>query len=82
MQNQAHPLKVVRSMHGMTQELLAEWSGISQVSISHIENGLVEPRQDTKEALQKIFDIPIDWEATFNHGRIYQNGQHSTKKEK
>lgn len=68
-------------MHGMSQELLAQMSGISQVSISHIENGLVEPRQDTKDKIEGVFDKPIDWEATYNHGRIHRNGKHQTIKE-
>ena len=81
MYNQAHPLKVTRVMHGLSQELLAKMSGISQVSISHIENGLVQPRQDTRDKIEKVFDKPIDWQQTFDAGRIHSNGHHTTKKE-
>lgn len=42
-----HPLRVIREDAGLSQARLAALSGVSDVTISHIETGQVTPRPDT-----------------------------------
>jgi len=44
----------------MTQKELAKTSGISQVTISFIENQLSDPMELTKEKLSRALKVPPD----------------------
>jgi len=79
--NTAHSLKVTRVMHGMSQELLAELSGLTQTTLSFIENGMVQPQESSKKKIESVFDKPVDWTATYDTGRIHQNGKPTTQNE-
>jgi transcriptional regulator with XRE-family HTH domain len=53
-------LRVVRELRGLTQSKLAAAAGLSRVSVSHLENGHVEPNLRTMRALAKVLDVKPD----------------------
>jgi len=59
-------VKELRNRKGLSQELLAETSGLSLRTIQRIENGETTPRGDTLKrlsvALQVLPDESIDWQ--------------------
>lgn len=44
----------------MTQKQLAKASGVSQVTISFLENDLSEPMELTKEKLSRALGVPVE----------------------
>ena len=69
MPDTALTLKAARAERNLTQRQLAYISEISQVNISRIENGLVEPHDSTKQAIEEALQFNIDWRKTFDQGR-------------
>ena len=71
-QNLAANIKNLRKKKGISQELLAENSGLSLRTIQRIENGETEPRGDTLTRLASVFDVApeelADWELTDDKG--------------
>jgi len=57
-------LKEARNKKGLMQHELAELSGISQVTISSIENFHSESYLDTAIKFAKALDVSLDWLAT------------------
>jgi transcriptional regulator with XRE-family HTH domain len=53
-------LKVVRLQKGLTQSVLAEKAGITQMHYSAIERGDKNPSLETLEAILTVLDIPIE----------------------
>ena len=56
----AKKLKLLRAAQGLTQQELAERTGIPQVSISHFETGKVIPTGDWLVAIQRELHWPPD----------------------
>lgn len=71
-QNLAVNIKNLRKKKGISQELLAENSGLSLRTIQRIENGETEPRGDTLTRLANALDVApeelVDWELTDDKG--------------
>lgn len=71
-QNLAANIKNLRKRKGISQELLAENSGLSLRTIQRIENGETEPRGDTLTRLANTLDVApeelVDWELTEDKG--------------
>ena len=54
-------LKYKRLMHGMTIEELSRKSGVANITIYNIENGLTKrPRLDTLSAIADALGVPVD----------------------
>ena len=53
-------LKKLRDRKLLTQEQIADISGVSVATISRIENGRVAPKYKTLRALAKAMDVPIE----------------------
>lgn len=64
-----HTLKVARAEKNLSQTELAYIAGVSQVTLSHIENGVVRPRASTKEKIEQVVGS-IDWQRTFDEGVV------------
>lgn len=62
----ARRVKYFRSRKGLTQEELAEKSGLSDRTIQRIENGETEPRGDSLKKLSKALEVSpdeiLDWQ--------------------
>ena len=69
--NFAHTLRVARAEKNLTQQQLAFIVDVSQVTLSHIENGVVRPYQSTKKKIEDVLG-KIDWERTFSEGLVYR----------
>lgn len=55
-------LRQSRRLKKMSQERLAELSGLTQIAISNIETGKASPNASTRRALEKALGgIHIDW---------------------
>ncbi len=71
-QNLAANIKNLRKRKGISQELLAENSGLSLRTIQRIENGETEPRGDPLTRLANALDVAseelVDWELTEDKG--------------
>lgn len=52
-------LRSLREQQGLTQEQLAELSGLSDRQIRNYESGRQAPQFDNLEKLRKALDIPI-----------------------
>ncbi|WP_167614134.1 helix-turn-helix domain-containing protein [Maribellus sediminis] len=67
-QNLAKNIKELRNRKGISQELLAEKSGVSLRTVQRIENGETEPRGDTLVRLAEALDTApenlSDWKLT------------------
>jgi transcriptional regulator with XRE-family HTH domain len=57
-------LKLARNLAGYTQIQLAERIGISQTAYSQIETGRTYPRKVTRDKIEKILDMKVDWLST------------------
>lgn len=53
----ANNVRLIRESRGLSQEELSQKSGISQNSISRIENGIRKPRKGTLEKLAKALEV-------------------------
>ncbi len=53
-------LRVVRDYRVVSQATLAERAGISQVAVSHLENGHTRPKLATARALAKALKVEPD----------------------
>lgn len=53
-------LNAVRTRKLLTQQELAKRSGVSQVTISHIETGSNKPMALTKEKLAQALETPVE----------------------
>lgn len=60
-------LREVRTKKLLTQRELAKLSGLTQVTISFIENGLADPMDLTKAKLAKALGVSV--KTLFPHGR-------------
>lgn len=50
----------MRKARGLTQAQLSEGSGVSQVSISHLERGEKPARRSTAERLAHVLFVPVE----------------------
>ncbi|MGM0621206.1 MAG: helix-turn-helix domain-containing protein [Bacteroidota bacterium] len=68
----AKKVRELRTRKGLSQEILAENSGLSLRTIQRIENGETEPRGDSLIRLARAFNITpdeiIDWAPEENNG--------------
>lgn len=73
-QNLAKNIKELRNRKGISQELLAEKSGVSLRTVQRIENGETEPRGDTLVRLAQALDAAPedlnDWKLTEDKGAL------------
>ncbi|MFY0684035.1 MAG: helix-turn-helix transcriptional regulator [Balneola sp.] len=70
------PLKVARALQRITQQELAKASGITNVTISYIENGVVRPNKTTRAKIERVVGA-VDWERTFSEGMVHRKtGDH------
>lgn len=53
-------LRILRESKGMTQEQLADKSGISRREIINIENGKYLPKMQTADFLAAALDVSLD----------------------
>ena len=51
-------IKLIRKNHHLTQEQLAEQTGLTVKYISHLERGLSFPSADTLDKLASSLDVP------------------------
>lgn len=65
----AHTLKVARANKNLNQSELAYVAEVSKVTLSHIENGKVQPQERTKEKIENVLG-PVDWKRTFDEGKV------------
>lgn len=71
-------LKLALAKLGMTQKDLSRLSGISEISISAIVNGKTDPRPETRQKIEQVLKSEINWDQTYDQGRI--NYQHQPQK--
>lgn len=68
-------VKELRSRRGLSQELLAENSGLSLRTVQRIENGETEPRGETLKRLSHALEVTpdelIDWIQIEDHSFIF-----------
>src|SRR5947209_5400266 len=55
-----HPLAELRATRRMSTRRLSALSGVSHVTITKIENGRTDPRQETKESLAAALGVPVE----------------------
>lgn len=65
----AQTLRVARVERNLTQHQLASVAGVSQVTLSHIENGAVNPQKGTREKIEQVIG-PVDWARTYDEGMM------------
>jgi len=58
--NIGYAIRLVREEMGFSQEKLSSESGLSQTSISQIENGVTMPSKKTIEKISKALNVPED----------------------
>lgn len=56
----AKRITAARKKKKLTQEQVAQAMGVSRQTVSHWENGRVEPTQEQREALCSLLEIPAD----------------------
>ena len=56
----AKRITAARKEKKLTQEQVAQAMGVSRQTVSHWENGRVEPTQEQREALCRLLEIPAD----------------------
>lgn len=56
----AKRITAARKEKKLTQEQVAQAVGVSRQTVSHWENGRVEPTQEQREALCRLLEIPAD----------------------
>lgn len=64
-------LRYVRKQHGLTQEELAYWIGVSKSTISMYEQGEREPNYETLIRLAQFLDVSVD--SLLNNGNANIN---------
>jgi transcriptional regulator with XRE-family HTH domain len=57
-------LKGARIKKNLTQAGLSDLSGVSDVTISNLENGKTMAQSGTREAIEKALGMPVDWVST------------------
>lgn len=57
--NLGKSIQSLRKSQGLTQEVLAERSGLSRPAISQIENNSVRPEEETLTRICKALDVPL-----------------------
>jgi len=76
MENNMEKIKTLRQRHGLSQEELAERSGLSLRTIQRIENGETEPRGDSLKRVSAALDVTpndiMEW-AMQNNDRLLSN---------
>ena len=50
-------IKAIREELGISQNILAELSGVYQANLSLIERGLVSPNEATLDKINKVFEV-------------------------
>lgn len=70
----ANRIKNLRIRKGISQEQLAEFSGLSLRTVQRIENGETEPRGDSLKRLAKAFEVSpdeiLDWDVYEDKGLL------------
>ena len=56
-----NPLQAIREMNCYSQHYLAEQAGISQATVSRIENGKHKPHMDTTKLIAKALNVSHAW---------------------
>lgn len=54
-------LKELRNARGITQQQLADWTGLGRTRIGNYERGLREPDFETQEILADFFNVRLDY---------------------
>ena len=54
-------IRLLRSMHKLTQEALAEKIGANRVTISHYESGAYNPSHDAILKMAEVFNVSSDY---------------------
>jgi DNA-binding XRE family transcriptional regulator len=57
-------LKTYRDLKNWSQAQLAEKAGVHSQTIFKIENQMVEPSEDVKIAIERTFQVPVNWLST------------------
>lgn len=52
-------IKFFREQKGWSQEMLADWIGVTRSSVSQWEKGKIRPRMGALEMLAMAFNIPV-----------------------
>lgn len=71
-------LRVVRARKRLTQLQLARLTGITNITVSKIENGVVRPHNSTKNKIEEVVGV-VDWERTFSEGLIHRKSNKETQ---
>jgi putative transcriptional regulator len=66
-------LKVLRAMHNLTQEQLAEKIGVTRQTVIAIESGKYLPSLGLAFKLAEVFKIKIEDIFLYNKGGVYEN---------
>jgi XRE family transcriptional regulator, regulator of sulfur utilization len=56
--NEGNSIRLIRKKFGLTQQEMADKCGLSQTSLSQIENGLKRPSTGTIKKICKALDVP------------------------
>jgi len=54
-------LRTARELAGLSQDALAEETGITPVTITHLENGHHKPQKRTREVMEVYFGHELLW---------------------
>ena len=63
-------IKEYRKINHITQEMLAEWTGLTAPHISRIENNQKKVSLEAIAAIAKVFQVPVDY---LLYGEIYKD---------
>ena len=78
--NIMYSMKVARVQACLTQKELAEYAGLSEVAVNHIEKGITKPRKSTQKKIETVLAQKIDWDLTEQQGRIKRKRKHTNNK--
>ena len=62
-------LKTIREMRRLTQQELAETTGLSQPHLTALESGQLFPRRRTRQRVERILGPEIDWVSTLTRDK-------------
>ena len=68
-------IKEYRKINHITQEMLAEWTGLTAPHISRIENNQKKVSLEAIAAIAKVFQVPVD---ALLYGDIYKDHEKSS----
>ena len=68
-------LRSIRHSAGLTQDNLAQLTGLSQPHIASIEAGVVLPRKRTRKRIEGLLGAEIDWQQTLSSDKEHVTRQ-------